>query len=509
VEIHFFAYPRKEFIAQCVANRRKGFDYMTELRFNTKAYGRIKGGITDIDTSIELYPGYIHTLATNWVTAKSLHATIVDRLGNREVITITDIDFKNNKLTASRGVSARSWADGCIISQRITEDDAGQFIQRQNFRQIIYNPNTVLTADYPGEKILQIGTYSCEKRWWKNVSGTEWQLIAGDKCDWESYSGGFIVSPSSDITYSTDQLMQDELTAASIYGVCWSPELGIFCIVGNEIIFTSPDGAIWTKQSPPTHTGSSNTWEKVCWSPSLGLFCAVASSGTQHVMTSPDGVSWTLHNIQSTSFYDVCWSPELGLFCAVGTNYICTSPDGINWTTQTAPSEHWLSVIWSPELNLFCACNISTSVGGIAISANGETWTQYQIDSTNQGGYGIAWSPALGLFCVAGYNTGNYNIAYSNNGSSWARMIYANRLSSICWSPGTGYFVAACGYYSSSKLLVSDDALTWTEVDIIDPYSSGGWRDICWSPDLFKFCLVGNVNNAINTATVLIVPGAI
>jgi len=190
VEIHFFAYPWTEFIAQCVANRRKGFDYMTELRFNTKAYGRIKGGITDIDTSIELYPGYIHTLATNWITAKSLHATIVDRLGNREVITITDIDFKNNKLTASRGVSARSWTDGCVISQRITEDDASQFIQKEAFREIAYNPNGVLTAKYVGEKVFQNGAYDFQKRWWKNITGTSWQLIAGSPYDIDLISSG-------------------------------------------------------------------------------------------------------------------------------------------------------------------------------------------------------------------------------------------------------------------------------------------------------------------------------
>lgn len=36
-------------------------------------------------------------------------------------------------------------------------------------------------------------------------------------------------------------------------------------------------------------------WHAVCWSPLLSLFCAVPHRGTgMRLMTSPDGIKWTL-----------------------------------------------------------------------------------------------------------------------------------------------------------------------------------------------------------------------
>ena len=84
-------------------------------------------------------------------------------------------------------------------------------------------------------------------------------------------------------------------TANSWFGVCWSPELGLFCAVAGGTVgtrvMTSPDGINWTSRTEATGT---KTWVSVCWSPALGLFCAVASnSATDSVMTSPDGINWT------------------------------------------------------------------------------------------------------------------------------------------------------------------------------------------------------------------------
>ena len=52
----------------------------------------------------------------------------------------------------------------------------------------------------------------------------------------------------------------------SFYGVCWSPELGLFCAVApsgapSTRIITSPDGVIWTSRKDPVD----NAWYAVCW----------------------------------------------------------------------------------------------------------------------------------------------------------------------------------------------------------------------------------------------------
>jgi hypothetical protein len=45
----------------------------------------------------------------------------------------------------------------------------------------------------------------------------------------------------------------------------------------------------WTAAS----ASEANSWNSVKWSPELGLFVAVASSGTNRVMHSTKGTSWT------------------------------------------------------------------------------------------------------------------------------------------------------------------------------------------------------------------------
>ena len=70
--------------------------------------------------------------------------------------------------------------------------------------------------------------------------------------------------------------------------------------------------------------------------------------------------SWTGYasSNDSNAWRNVCWSPELGLFVAtaeVGTNRVMTSPDGITWTGQTVPNNYWLGVCWSPQKSLFVA----------------------------------------------------------------------------------------------------------------------------------------------------------
>jgi hypothetical protein len=59
---------------------------------------------------------------------------------------------------------------------------------------------------------------------------------------------------------------------------------------GNRVL-TSPDGLSWTLRPTPADL----EWQAVCWAPELNLLVEVAGTGScQQVMTCPDGSSWTL-----------------------------------------------------------------------------------------------------------------------------------------------------------------------------------------------------------------------
>ncbi|MBU1066959.1 hypothetical protein KKE60_04195 [Patescibacteria group bacterium] len=100
-------------------------------------------------------------------------------------------------------------------------------MQKLDFRTIYVNPNNLYSASYPGEKVYQAQYIdSDEVRWWKNVSGAYWQLIAGTTLWWEwEDDDGYIRSPDyaalwgGDSAYGldTDEFFYNTWTAVMDY----------------------------------------------------------------------------------------------------------------------------------------------------------------------------------------------------------------------------------------------------------------------------------------------------
>lgn len=276
--------------------------------------------------------------------------------------------------------------------------------------------------------------------------------------------------------------------------VCWSPELGLFVAVartGTNRAMTSPDGYDWTPRST-----AAESWNDVCWSPELGLFAAVAvSSGS--ISTSPDGITWTPQSSTAVAHYGVCWSPELSLFVRVsgsGTSsqQVGTSPDGVTWTDRTASSNStWRDVGWSPELMLFVAVH---QAGGIMTSPDGTNWTAQTSPAT--GGFGVCWSPELGLFAVAS----DAGVMVSDDGVNWTDYaITGAGWQSICWSPLDGVFVALSATSTNTyQVATSSDGITWT---LRAASEAAAWRSVCWSPELRRYAAVAlSGTNRVMTA---------
>jgi len=194
----------------------------------------------------------------------------------------------------------------------------------------------------------------------------------------------------------------------SIWDAAYSPQLGIALAVsspnGSTNAYTSNDGATWTSQTT-SGTGQTNTLVGIDWSPQLGIFCIVGVNGTNRSVITPNGVNYTLTNIDNTSnWYRVVWSQELGIFCAVaegGTYSYAVSSDGIDWThgnINTQGTTRWLDVCWSPELMLFAACGFQNAET-IATSPDGLNWTVRPSGTSNQNYKAISWSPLAGVCC--------------------------------------------------------------------------------------------------------------
>jgi len=310
-----------------------------------------------------------------------------------------------------------------------------------------------------------------------------------------------IVQPlsGSDVSYSTVENAVSTWTGRTIDAndwrdVTWSPELSLFVAVassGTNRVATSPDGITWTGR-----TIDANGWYGITWSPELSLFAAVASSGTNRVATSPDGITWTGRTIDASSWKNVTWSPELSLFVAVasnGTYRVATSPDGITWTGRTIDANVWRNVTWSPELSLFVAV-ASSGTNRVATSPDGITWTGRTIDANAW--YGITWSPELSLFAaVAG--SGTNRVATSPDGITWTgRTIDANVWRDVTWSPELSLFVAVASS-GTYRVATSPDGITWTGRTIDADF----WYGITWSPELSLFVAVaGSGTNRVATS---------
>jgi hypothetical protein len=169
-------------------------------------------------------------------------------------------------------------------------------------------------------------------------------------------SGGIA---SSGDGFSWDPVADPQLAKVLFRGVVWNGDqfVAVGSIdVGTPplalpqgVIYTSPDGATWTLQASNAIVGDSIN--AIVWAGNL--FVAVGATLSHHsdgdvvlgpppVFTSPDGATWTRHSplgsvIGGTSFNSIAWSGSQ--FVAVGTpgfdfdsRSIATSADGLQWS---------------------------------------------------------------------------------------------------------------------------------------------------------------------------------
>jgi hypothetical protein len=306
-------------------------------------------------------------------------------------------------------------------------------------------------------------------------------------------SNGFDPQMSNTLAGVALKTWISETTAGSQawYGMCWSTELNLFVAVaesGADRVMTSPDGITWTGRSAAT----ANTWHSVAWSPQLSLFAAV--SVDSEVMTSPDGITWTsrVAPAGSTGWLTIIWCPELSIFVAVGLVFtgtvgVMTSPDGITWTAHNMPqANEWSSVCWSPELELLVAVS-ENGANRVATSPDGITWTA-QSAASAENWYSVCWSSELGLFCAVSL-TGGF-VMTSGDGVSWHNQtpFEADNFLCVTWCAQLGCFVL-CGSTGTYRVQYSFNGINWFGSS--SP-AAKSWSALVFSPKNGYFSAVSN-----------------
>ncbi len=235
---------------------------------------------------------------------------------------------------------------------------------------------------------------------------------------------------------------------------------GVFAAVstdGTNRVMTSTTGESWTGRS----ASEQNEWQSVAFGG--GRFVAVSSSGLSRAMTSTNGIDWTARNASSQrSWQKVVFGG--GLFLAVdGAGNGMISSTGQFWSNRTTPFGVNASIAYGN--GVFVSAGASSPFA----TTDGTSWTQ----GTYPSGSGTIRSIAFGggSFVVAT----SLGFMVSTDGLSWA--FYPGAQPSGAMAFGGGVFVLV----SASVAATSNDGISWTS----NSWSGGQLRAIAFGNGVF------------------------
>jgi len=251
------------------------------------------------------------------------------------------------------------------------------------------------------------------------------------------------------------------------HALAWSQELGR-CVAlartGTNRVMWSDDGITWTAAS----ASGARDWRDVVWADTLRLFVAVAFGGgtSGQVMTSPDGITWTARtSSQDNNWGAITWANAITLLVAVaesGTNRVMTSPDGITWTNRTAAAANtWRDVDWSQELGQFAAVSSDGSANRIMTSPDGITWTSRSTSGNDNFWSGVTWGAYAGVWVTVA-QSGTSRVLSSPDGITWTARTAAaaQQWYKVTWAPEVGLFHAV-HLDAVATYMTSRDGITW------------------------------------------------
>ena len=200
--------------------------------------------------------------------------------------------------------------------------------------------------------------------------------------------GKNIVISQDGITWTEKNTGSTELLHAITYGE------GKYIAVGDEgTILSSIDLNTWTEET----SGVNDTITSVVYG--NGLFVATCYYNPGPLLTSTDGINWTISgNISGIS--KVVFGNNMFVGVGYWLNYILTSTDGVTWTQRAIGLVDKLeSIIYNN--GLFVAVGV-----GVYTSTDGINWTE-KVSGFGEGLFSVAYGN--GVYMLKGRNGELYN----------------------------------------------------------------------------------------------------
>jgi len=265
-----------------------------------------------------------------------------------------------------------------------------------------------------------------------------------------------------------------------------------FVAVGyGGTVLSSPDGVTWTLRSQGSHVIKDIAFGN-------GVYVAVGGSGTGgpgtigKIWTSVDLENWIDQNLVDISWrYSIAYGG--GIFVAGGDfSDIQISPDGYMWTQTNWPLAWYLNSITYGD-NRFIG--VTAGRGYIGSSVNGCDW----IEVAQYDAWWMSVTYGSGLFVSAGGRLAwdGPNIAVSHDGVTWAEKSIDMNVMEV--THGNGFFV---GVGADGKISSSENGTVWT------PRNSGvsqNLRGVAYGKG--TFVAVGENGTIIQTGCIAFEPG--
>ena len=236
--------------------------------------------------------------------------------------------------------------------------------------------------------------------------------------------------------------------------------------VSGKQVMTSPDGITWTMRATP---GGDVRWIAIC---KHGGRMIVISTNSRNVMTSDDhGLTWTLRTglDRASSWQSIAsnGSTVVAVGRASMTNAVETSTDGgITWSYQSSPTfNNWDGLCYGDKFVAVASNDADGTHTQVMTSETGGIWTAKPTPSAVKYWVDVAWNGTV--YCAVaqlGDSPGNRAMTSSDGGETW--VLQTTPATDYQWRGITAYgtlfvVVGTATGTGRSVMTSADNGVTW------------------------------------------------